>query len=44
MKKAKLEAAFDELASGKSTEEIVELEVLLNQLTKPMLERAMNSS
>ena len=41
--KTKLEAALDELLSGKSTEEIVGAEGLLKQLTKAVLERAMDA-
>lgn len=41
--KTKLEAALDELLSGKSTEEIVGPEGLLKQLTKAVLERAMGA-
>lgn len=41
--KTKLEAALDELLSGKSTEEIVGPEGLLRQLTKAVLERAMDA-
>ena len=41
--KTKLEAALDELLSGKSTEEIVGPEGLLKQLTKAVLERAMDA-
>src|SRR5579871_3319623 len=39
----KLEAALDELLAGKSTEEIVGPEGLLKQLTKALIERAMNA-
>ena len=39
----KLEAALDELLAGKSTEEIVGPGGLLKQLTKSLLERAMNA-
>jgi putative transposase len=41
--KTKLEAALDELHSGKSAEEIVGPEGLLKQLTKAVLERAMGA-
>ena len=41
--KTKLEAALDELLAGKSTEEIVGPAGLLKQLTKALLERAMNA-
>jgi hypothetical protein len=41
--KTKLEAALDELLSGKSREEIVGPEGLLKQLTKAVLERAMGA-
>ncbi len=41
--KTKLEAALDELLSGRSTEEIVGPEGLLKQLTKAVLERAMGA-
>ncbi len=41
--KTKLEAALDELLSGKSPEEIVGPEGLLKQLTKAVLERAMGA-
>ena len=41
--KTKLEAALDELLTGKSTEEIVGPEGLLKQLTKAVLERAMGA-
>jgi transposase-like protein len=41
--KTKLEAALDELLSGKSTEEMVGPEGLLKQLTKAVLERAMGA-
>jgi putative transposase len=41
--KTKLEAALDELLAGKSTEEIVGPGGLLKQLTKSLLERAMNA-
>jgi putative transposase len=41
--KTKLEAALDELIAGKSTEEIVGPDGLLKQLTKALLERAMNA-
>ena len=41
--KTKLEAALDELLSGKSKEEIVGPEGLLKQLTKALLERAMGA-
>ena len=39
----KLESALDELLTGKSTEEIVGPEGLLKQLTKALIERAMNA-
>src|SRR5713101_7746657 len=39
----KLESALDELLSGKSTEEIVGPDGLLKQLTKALIERAMNT-
>lgn len=39
----KLECALDELLAGKSTEEIVGPEGLLQQLTKALIERAMNA-
>ena len=41
--KTKLEAALDQLLAGKSTEEIVGPAGLLKQLTKALLERAMNA-
>ena len=41
--KTKLEAALDELLSGKTTEEIVGPNGLLKQLTKALVERAMNA-
>ncbi len=41
--KTKLEAALDELLSGKSTEEIAGPDGLLKQLTKAVLERAMSA-
>ena len=41
--KTKLEAALDELLAGKSTEDIVGTDGLLKQLTKALLERAMNA-
>jgi putative transposase len=41
--KTKLETALDELLAGKSTEEIVGPEGLFKQLTKALLERAMNA-
>ncbi len=41
--KTKLETALDELLAGKSTEEIVGPDGLLKQLTKSLLERAMNA-
>lgn len=41
--KTKLEAALDELLIGKSTEEIVGPNGLLKQLTKALVERAMNA-
>ena len=41
--KTKLEAALDELLSGKSTEEIVGPEGLLKELTKAVLERTMGA-
>src|SRR5438067_12103253 len=41
--KTKLETALDELLSGKTTEEIVDPNGLLKQLTKALLERAMNA-
>jgi putative transposase len=41
--KTKLEIALDELLVGKSTEEIVGPDGLLKQLTKSLLERAMNA-
>jgi putative transposase len=41
--KTKLETALDELLAGKSTEEIVGPNGLLKQLTKALVERAMNS-
>jgi putative transposase len=39
----KLESALDELLTGKSTEEIVGPDGLLKQLTKALIERAMNT-
>jgi putative transposase len=39
----KLEAALDELLTGKTTEEIVGPGGLLKQLTKALIERAMNA-
>lgn len=39
----KLETALDELLAGKTTEEIVGPEGLLKQLTKALIERAMNA-
>jgi len=41
--KTKLESALDELLAGKSTEEIVGPYGLLKQLTKALVERAMNA-
>jgi putative transposase len=41
--KTKLEAALDELIAGKSTAEMVGPDGLLKQLTKALLERAMNA-
>src|SRR5437762_9697545 len=41
--KTKLETALDELLSGKTTEEIVGRNGLLKQLTKALVERAMNA-
>jgi putative transposase len=41
--KTKLETALDELLAGKSTAEIVGPDGLLKQLTKSLLERAMNA-
>jgi putative transposase len=41
--KTKLEAALDELLTGKTTDEIVGPAGLLKQLTKALLERAMNA-
>src|SRR2546430_9803817 len=41
--KTKLETALDELLSGKTTEEIVGPNGLLKQLTKALVERAMNA-
>ena len=41
--KTKLEAALDELLIGKSTEEIVGPNGLLKELTKALVERAMNA-
>src|SRR3954469_20883653 len=41
--KTKLETALDELLAGKSTEEIVGPNGLLKQLTKALVERAMNA-
>ena len=38
----KLESALDELLAGKTTEEIVGPDGLLKQLTKTLIERAMN--
>ena len=39
----KLESALDELLAGKTTEEIVGPDGLLKQLTKALIERAMNA-
>jgi putative transposase len=39
----KLESALDELLAGKTTEEIAGPEGLLKQLTKALIERAMNA-
>ena len=39
----KLESALDELLAGKTTEEIVGPGGLLKQLTKALIERAMNA-
>lgn len=39
----RLESALDELLAGKTTEEIVGPEGLLKQLTKALIERAMNA-
>ena len=39
----KLESALDELLAGKTTEEIVGPDGLLKQLTKTLIERAMNA-
>src|SRR5260370_13184495 len=41
--KTKLESALDELLAGKTTEEIVGQNGLLKQLTKALVERAMNA-
>ncbi|MBV8071167.1 MAG: IS256 family transposase [Acidobacteriaceae bacterium] len=41
--KTKLESALDELLSGKTTDEIVGPNGLLKQLTKTLIERAMNA-
>jgi putative transposase len=41
--KTKLETALDELLAGKSTEEMIGPDGLLKQLTKALLERAMNA-
>src|ERR1700712_5779973 len=41
--KSRLDAALDELLTGKSTEEIVGPGGVLNQLTKALLERAMGA-
>jgi putative transposase len=41
--KTKLESALDELLTGKTTEEIVGPKGLLKQLTKALIERAMNA-
>ena len=41
--RTKLEVALDELLAGKTTEEIVGPGGLLKQLTKGLLERAMNA-
>ena len=41
--KTKLESALDELLKGKTTEEIVGANGLLKQLTKALVERAMNA-
>src|SRR5215469_6608222 len=41
--KTKLESALDELLAGKTTEEIVGPYGLLKQLTKALVERAMNA-
>ena len=41
--KTKLESALDELLAGKTTEEIVGPNGLLKQLTKALVERAMNA-
>src|SRR6478672_2744900 len=41
--RTKLETALDELLSGKTTEEIVGPNGLLKQLTKGLVERAMNA-
>ena len=41
--RTKLETALDELLAGKSTEEIVGPNGLLKQLTKALVERAMNA-
>jgi putative transposase len=41
--KTKLETALDELLAGKTTEEIVGPNGLLKQLTKALVERAMNA-
>src|SRR5437016_4849658 len=42
-KPTKLESALDELLAGKTTEEIVGPDGLLKQLTKALIERAMNA-
>src|SRR5438477_453675 len=42
-RKTKLEAALDELLAGKATDEIAGPEGLLKQLTKAVIERAMNA-
>ena len=39
----KLDTALDELLAGKSTEEIVGPDGMLKQLTKALLERAMDA-
>ena len=39
----KLESALDELLAGKTTAEIVGPDVLLKQLTKALIERAINA-
>jgi putative transposase len=41
--KTKVEAALDELLQGKTTAEMIGPEGLLKQLTKSLLERAMNA-